>query len=100
MLLDNSTLFTTAIAGTILASGSTCLANATSNETPETEKVPVVYIIPMEGQMGTDIHEDNMAKVIEDIPVQGSTDGLSAGMTVSIRATFRGEDQVAVRTNL
>ena len=70
MLLDNSTLFTTAIAGTILASGSTCLAHATSNETPETEKVPVVYIIPMEGQMGTDIHEDNMAKVIEDIREQ------------------------------
>lgn len=39
-----------------------------------------------------------ISKVLQDIPVQGSTEGLSAGMTVSIRAVFRGADQVAVQT--
>ena len=39
-----------------------------------------------------------ISKVIQDIPVEGSTAGLSPGMTVSIRATFRGQDSVAVQT--
>lgn len=39
-----------------------------------------------------------ISKVIQDIPVQGDTEGLEAGMTVSIRATFRGEDRIAVQT--
>ena len=39
-----------------------------------------------------------ISKVIQDIPVQGSTEGLAEGMTVSLRATFRGADSVAVQT--
>ena len=39
-----------------------------------------------------------ISKVIQDIPVEGDTEGLAEGMTVSIRATFRGQDRVAVQT--
>ncbi|MFT5686486.1 MAG: hypothetical protein ACI8RZ_007442 [Myxococcota bacterium] len=39
-----------------------------------------------------------ISKVIQDIPVQGDTEGLTEGMTVSLRATFRGQDGVAVQT--
>ena len=39
-----------------------------------------------------------ISKVIQDIPVQGSTEGLTVGMTVSLRAVFRGADQVAIQT--
>lgn len=36
----------------------------------ETEKVPVVYQIPLTGQMGTDIHEDTIDDLVKDIEKQ------------------------------
>ncbi len=40
-----------------------------------------------------------ISKVIQDIPVQGDTVGLAEGMTVSVQATFRGQDGVAVEVS-
>lgn len=37
-----------------------------------------------------------ISKTIRDIPVEGPTAGLRPGMTVSVQATFRAADQVAV----
>ncbi|MBB47985.1 MAG: hypothetical protein CMJ33_05495 [Phycisphaerae bacterium] len=39
---------------------------AIGNDTDSGEKLPVVYTVEMNGQMGTDIHEDMMAKIVED----------------------------------
>ena len=40
---------------------------STPNEDGATDKLPVVYTVPLVGQMGTDIHEDLVEEVIEDI---------------------------------
>ena len=39
---------------------------AIANDNDSGEKVPVVYTIELDGQMGTDIHEDLMEKIVED----------------------------------
>ena len=39
---------------------------ALANDSDSGEKVPVVYTIELNGQMGTDIHEDMMEKIVED----------------------------------
>ena len=69
-----------------------CLADPAASD-GKTLVFPIYTVAGIDGPQ-----RYRISKVIEDIPVQGSTDGLSAGMTVSIRATFRGEDQVAVQT--
>ena len=48
----------------LVASTSTSKSFADGNETGE--KLPVVYTVDMSGQMGTDIHEDTMKKIVED----------------------------------
>lgn len=59
-------------------------------------KALVFPIYTVAGVDGPDRYR--ISKVIQDIPVQGDTAGLAEGMTVSIRATFRGLDGVAVQT--
>jgi hypothetical protein len=46
---------------------STVASAAPLNETLDTEKIPMVYEIPLNDQMGTDIHEDNIDDVIKDV---------------------------------
>jgi hypothetical protein len=40
-----------------------------------------------------------ISKTLRDIPVEGPTAGLAAGMTVSVLASFRASDQVAVESH-
>ena len=60
------TLFGALLAIAPLVPG-TIASAAPRNDTLETEKIPVVYEIPLNNQMGTDIHEDNIDDVIKDV---------------------------------
>jgi len=70
MTLQNRTRTQSTITGALLGAALLCQPSIAAGEAVETEQVPVVYVVPMEGQMGTDIHEDNMADVIKDIREQ------------------------------
>ena len=56
-----------ALCSTMLAMGAPKDSAPTNNEDGTNEKLPVVYTVPLVGQMGTDIHEDLIAEIIEDI---------------------------------
>ena len=58
------------LAGAFALTGSLALANANDSNDGETdllEQVPSVYVIPMTGQMGTDIHPSIYEDVIKDV---------------------------------
>jgi hypothetical protein len=59
------------LTGACLAMAPFCMnadaAAAGTAPTTDVDQVPTVYVVPLEGQMGTDIHEDNIEDVIDDI---------------------------------
>ena len=65
MIRIGSLISCLALSSTVFASATT--TESTPNEDGATEKLPVVYTVPLVGQMGTDIHEDLIAEIIEDI---------------------------------
>lgn len=71
-----------------------CVADPTENDGKDLV-FPIYTVAGIDGPQ-----RYRISKVIEDIPVEGSTEGLSVGMTISLRAVFRGADQVAVQTEL
>ena len=50
--------------------GSAAGDKTTANDVPDGDQLPSVYVVPLKGQMGTDIHEDTIDEVIEDIKAQ------------------------------
>ena len=73
-----------AIAG--FAVSSPAVANASDN------RVPVVYVVPMNGQMGTDIHPSIYDKVIE-----ARTDNGIPSLIMQSGATVSANDITALR---
>jgi hypothetical protein len=65
MIQIGSLISCLALSSTVFASATT--TESTPNEDGSNEKLPVVYTVPLVGQMGTDIHEDLVAEIIEDV---------------------------------
>lgn len=78
------------LASTLPIGWRACVADPIGRDGAEL-RFPLYTVSRIEGPMRYTI-----SKVIRDIPIEGSTEGLSAGETVSVRATFRAEDQTAV----
>lgn len=67
-MIQTGSLITSLVLGSTMLSAP-LTADGTSTDAESTDKLPVVYTVPFEGQMGTDIHEDLVEAIIEDVQV-------------------------------
>ena len=67
MIKTGSLISCAALFSTMLAMGAGEDSAPKTNEDGSNEKLPVVYTVPLVGQMGTDIHEDLVEDIIEDV---------------------------------
>lgn len=67
-----------------------CLADPAASDGEEL-RFPLYTVSRVDGPQ-----RYRISKTIQDIPVEGATAGLAPGMTVSVQASFRASDQVAV----
>ena len=78
------------LASTLPIGWRACMADPASQDGVAL-RFPLYTVSRIEGPMRYTI-----SKTLRDIPIEGPTEGLSAGDTVSVRAAFRATDQVAV----
>lgn len=60
----NTSLLSAVVLGTITTAG---MAADTSGDAVDSRVVPEVYVIPLKGQMGTDIHPSIYEEIVEDV---------------------------------